>query len=66
MSRYKDNLCVGCPQGCISCGRNRDYEIVECDICGKTITDEYDFHEHEGKDYCDKCYDKMLEEEEDE
>lgn len=62
MSSYKQNDCVGCPQGCINCGRNRDYIVWECDECSCTTTEETDF-EHIGyKDYCRECYEKLMEE----
>lgn len=50
--RYMQNDCVGCPQGCISCGRRRDYLVIECDECG--IWNEV-MYEYEGKDYCESC-----------
>ena len=65
--RHTENDCVGCPQGCIHCGRNVDYEVIECDECGKTIMSEDDLAKEGGKDYCHECYDKLFgEEEEDE
>lgn len=30
--RY-ENTCVGCPQGCIHCGRDGYYPIHACDRC---------------------------------
>lgn len=31
--RYTANDCVGCPDGCRCCGRDRDYTVVQCDKC---------------------------------
>ena len=66
VSRYLENDCVGCPQGCAHCGRNVGYYVYECDECGKTIMSEDDFYQEDGKDYCGECYSKLFEEEEDE
>lgn len=37
MSRSVENDCVGCPQGCIHCGRNKDYVLITCDFCEEQI-----------------------------
>ena len=50
--RYTTNDCVGCPQGCIGCGRQRSYQVIECDECGDWNEVMY---EVEGKDYCESC-----------
>lgn len=63
MSSYMENDCVGCPQGCIRCGREDDYWVWECDKCVKTTTEYEDFIHEDGKDYCSDCYDKIYEEE---
>ena len=31
--RYTANDCVGCPDGCRCCGRDRNYTVVQCDKC---------------------------------
>lgn len=54
MIRY-ENDCVGCPQGCINCGRRRTPHIY-CNVCGDEI--DYDSDEWTlDKDYhvCDSC-----------
>ena len=53
--RTIENDCVGCPQGCIQCGRNFDYEIIECDSCGIEL-DADNVYQIGDKDYCEKCY----------
>lgn len=49
------NDCVGCPQGCIHCGRDEDYWIITCDLCHAEI-DENNVHSIGNKDYCEVCY----------
>jgi len=49
--RVKGNDCYGCPE-CISCGRDRDYYYHECDQCGESIEQLY---EYEGEELCAKC-----------
>ena len=54
-----ENNCVGCPQGCINCGRKHQ-EVIKCDgFC----CDEYaKYHTSildEG-DYCEDCLEKLL------
>ena len=61
---YKENSCVGCPQGCISCGRNRDYWVFQCDICGEVFYEEDEVTRINGRDYCNRCYEREFEEEE--
>lgn len=51
MAKEKMNDCVCCPDGCHGCGRDRDYYITVCDICGN---DEEVFHYKNG-DYCRDC-----------
>ncbi len=60
---YKENYCVGCPQGCGHCGRDKDVWIWECDICGETFYEEDEVTRINGKDYCNRCYEKEFEEE---
>lgn len=49
MVRY-ENDCVGCPQGCINCGRKRTPHYY-CDKCG---TEETLYHTEDG-DFCADC-----------
>lgn len=56
MSRWKENDCVGCLQGCIYCGRQNDYYVFECDRCGKTSSEESDYIHDEDNDYCQDCW----------
>ena len=46
-----ENNCVGCPQGCIGCGRNHQ-EVVKCDSVN---CEEYATYTTENGDYCDDC-----------
>lgn len=56
MIEYLDD-CVGCPQGCISCGRNIPHKVVECDTCGKTNDKpEMRFVPFGNKQLCPECY----------
>lgn len=51
--REIQNDCCGCPGlECIHCGREKDYEVIICDICDKA---EEDMYEYNGKDYCEDC-----------
>ena len=52
MSREWENDCVGCPQGCINCGRKEDYLVIYCDGCGASNEDMYEF---KGEDLCEQC-----------
>lgn len=54
------NDCVGCPQGCRHCGRDRDRKVHICDICGHEI--DVDLSgiygipgDVESRDYCENC-----------
>lgn len=49
------NDCVGCPQGCISCGRNHNYTVFYCDRCNDEL-EENEVYELDGKEYCEQCY----------
>lgn len=40
MSRLRQNDCVQCPQGCTHCGRDKDYWLIKCDLCGNQVTTE--------------------------
>lgn len=53
MGLVKDNNCVGCPQGCIHCGRG-DFQYYECDQCGDTSFDTK-IYTHNGGYFCWKC-----------
>lgn len=55
MARVVDNDCVGCPQGCIHCGRG-DYEYYECDGCDdkSTLNDDTLYRDGD-KHYCLAC-----------
>ena len=59
--RYTANDCVGCPDGCRCCGRDRDYTVVECDKCREQLdlASENVFC-YEGKDYCKDCFREIL------
>lgn len=45
------NECVGCPQGCINCGR-KHVEVRVCDWCG--VVDEL-FYNVDEEDVCEDC-----------
>lgn len=62
MSRRIENDCVGCPQGCIYCGRNKNYYVFECDGSGCfEETNDYEEFFHVGnKDYCKSCYKDLI------
>ena len=54
MGRYYDSYCVGCPQGCINCGRKKVMVYV-CENCGdETTSPEYDGWDLD-PDLCEKC-----------
>ena len=55
MVRY-ENDCVGCPQGCIDCGRKRTPHYY-CDKCG----DEATLYEYGDKQLCADCLLKKFE-----
>lgn len=52
MAREWENDCVGCPQGCIGCGRQEDYLVIYCDNCGESLETMYEF---KGEDLCEAC-----------
>ena len=41
--RQYENFCVGCPQGCIHCGREHDVLVVSCDKCGEDVVPIYEY-----------------------
>lgn len=49
------NDCVGCPQGCIGCGRDKTYFVATCDECKADITDKK-IYQRDSKEYCLKCF----------
>lgn len=51
--RTVEDYCVGCPQGCIGCGR-KHVTVYWCDVCGQMTDNE--------SEICDEC--KAREEEE--
>ena len=60
---YKRNDCVLC-ETCMGCGRRKDYYVFECDICKDEFFREDEVVRINGKDYCDRCYERVFEEEE--
>lgn len=50
-----EDYCVGCPQGCINCGR-KSVRFIWCDVCGQETDNE--------DEICDDCRRKEEEEEE--
>lgn len=47
------NDCVGCPQGCINCGRKHaKYVYLVCDECGEEFGELY---KHNGQELCEGC-----------
>ena len=53
--REWENYCVGCPQGCINCGRKEDILIVSCDECHRQLSDEVNIYKYDGKELCMGC-----------
>lgn len=51
-----ENDCVGCPQGCIRCGRKKVPHFY-CDYCGEECDDLYDVR---GDQFCKECTLKEL------
>ena len=51
MIEYRNN-CVGCPQGCGNCGRDKQLTLV-CDDCGDEVQDLW--YGDDGKQYCKYC-----------
>ena len=66
--QYEVNECCGCAAPgypCIgdSCGL-RHAPRFRCDWCGVDDLTESEINDYEGEDLCDTCYDKVMEEEE--
>lgn len=53
MLRIEDE-CVGCPQGCINCGR-RHVTRLYCDECETEVSEPSDLRWFDGKQLCEKC-----------
>lgn len=49
------NDCVGCPQGCIHCGRGDDYVVYECDSCGAETEEGVKLYSDGAYHYCLTC-----------
>lgn len=64
MAKYKDYDCVGCPQGCINCGRKNGYWVYVCDMCGEESSEEDFLMEVFDKELCMNCIDKLSGEDE--
>ena len=48
-----ENDCVGCPQGCINCGRKHSrYVYLICDKCGDEVDALYKL---DGEELCSSC-----------
>lgn len=52
MIRY-ENDCVGCPQGCINCGRKHTPHFY-CDKCGEEFEPEA-LYDYDGEMVCANC-----------
>ena len=46
-----ENECVGCPQGCIHCGRDNTKHLY-CDLCGADCEELYVLY---GQELCEDC-----------
>ena len=55
-----DNFCVGCPQGCIHCGRDRDIRVYYCDDCGENADDDTPLYDWNGQELCFDCVKESL------
>lgn len=57
----RESDCNGCGE-CVQCGRRfTSHPIYECDKCGRETTQV--FETEDGEDYCERCYDELLESE---
>ena len=69
MSRWTDNDCVSCADGCHHCGRDQEYVLVHCDWCDASIREEEfekegwhqvsvkdDIGQVRSLDLCDDCH----------
>ena len=50
MIKY-ENECVGCPQGCVHCGRDKTQHLY-CDRCCEDSEELYVF---DGEELCEEC-----------
>lgn len=50
MIKY-ENDCVGCPQGCIHCGRDKTQHLY-CDKCDEDVEELYKV---DGEELCEEC-----------
>jgi len=57
MIRY-ENDCVGCPQGCIDCGR-RSVPYYYCDMCDDALDTDDMYEDEEYEDLCPDCLRKI-------
>ena len=56
----EEDNCVGCPQGCIQCGRKHQPVCVRiCDNCGEEVEHLY---KYDGEEWCMYCIENDLEE----
>lgn len=51
MIEYR-NECVGCPQGCINCGKKK-VKVFVCDDCGDEVQELW--YGNDGNMYCKYC-----------
>ena len=52
-----ENECVGCPQGCIHCGRDKTQHLY-CERCGEDSEELFIF---DGEELCEDCLKNSLE-----
>lgn len=64
MARSIECDCVGCPQGCIQCGRKHPYTLYTCDLCGDSSRDDDFLEDYGDKEVCRDCFEALIEEEE--
>ncbi len=58
IEKRNENLCVGCPQGCVSCGmKNATVVYMRCDNCGEEVDEVYDV---DGQHICYECLPDMF------
>lgn len=57
MLKY-ENDCVGCPQGCVHCGRKKVLHLY-CDKCREEVDRLFKW---DGDEWCLDCIEKELEE----
>ena len=51
-----ENRCVGCPQGCVHCGRDKDYRQYYCDNCGTNASEDNPLYVYGDQELCWDCY----------